>query len=129
MVSTQGTEFDIQKFLSINAEDLNISGKLRARGSTLFAEKANALQNLTTLLNNPNLLGLIQQHTSRIALFRAVEELADLKTFNIFLPNIGVQEDQATAKIANQAQKGTEVNQAIDAMEPEDELDESEQAG
>ena len=125
MVSTQGTEFDIQKFLSINAEDLNISGKLRARGSTLFAEKANALQNLTTLLNNPNLLGMIQQHTSRIALFRAVEELADLKTFNIFLPNIGVQEDQATAKIANQAQKGTEVNQAIDAMEPEDEFDEN----
>jgi len=129
MVSTQGTEFDIQKFLSINAEDLNISGKLRARGSTLFAEKANALQNLTTLLNNPNLLGLIQQHTSRVALFRAVEELADLKTFNIFLPNIGVQEDQVTAKIANQAQKGTEVNQAIDAIEPEDGLDESEQVG
>ena len=126
MVSTQGTEFDIQKFLSVNAEDLNISGKLRARGSSLFAEKANALQNLTTLLNNPYLLGLIQQHTSRIALYKAVEDLAELKTFNLFLPNIGVQEDQATAKIANQAQKGTEVNQAIDAEEPEDELDEGE---
>lgn len=125
MVSTQGTEFDIQKFLSINAEDLNISGKLRARGSSLFAEKANALQNLTTLLDKPSLLGMIQQHVSRIALARAVEELADLKTFNIFLPNIGIQEDQATAKIANQAQKGTEVNQAIDAMDPEEELDES----
>ena len=125
MVSTQGTEFDIQKFLSINAEDLNISGKLRARGSSLFAEKANALQNLTTLLDKPSLLGMIQQHVSRIALARAVEELADLKTFNIFLPNIGIQEDQATAKIANQAQKGTEVNQAIDAMHPEEALDES----
>jgi hypothetical protein len=125
MVSTQGTEFDIQKFLSVNAEDLNISGKLRARGSSLFAEKANALQNLTTLLNNPNLLQMINAHTSRIALYKAVEDLAELKAFNLFLPNIGVQEDQATAKIANQAQKGTEVNQAIDAEEPEDELNES----
>lgn len=125
MVSTQGTEFDIQKFLSVNREDLNISGKLRARGSSLFAEKANALQNLITLLNNPNVLGLIQQHTSRVALFRAIEELADLKPFNIFLTNIGVQEDQATAKIANQAQQGAEVNAAIDAMpEDEEELDE-----
>ena len=121
MVSTQGTEFDIQKFLSINAEDLNISGKLRARGSSLFAEKANALQNLTTLLDKPSLLGMIQQHVSRIALARAVEELADLKTFNIFLPNIGIQEDQASAKIQNQSQKGTEMNQAIDAMPPEEE--------
>jgi hypothetical protein len=117
MISTQGTEFDIQKFLSVNSEDLNISGKLRARGSSLFAEKANALQNLTTLLNNPNLLGMIQQHTSRIALYKAIEELADLKTFNIFFPNIGIQEDQQTARIANQAQKGTEVNQAVDALE------------
>ena len=122
MVSTQGTEFDIQKFLSVNKEDLVISGKLRARGSSLFAEKANALQNLTTLLNNPNLLGLIQQHVSRTALYRAVEELADLKVFNIFLPNIGVQEDQVTSKIANQAQKGTEVNQVVDAMEPNEEV-------
>lgn len=124
MVSMQGTEFDIQKFLSINAEDLNISGKLRARGSTLFAEKANALQNLTTLLNNPNLLAMIQPHTSRIALYKAVEELADLKTFNLFMTNIGVQEDQATAKLQQQSQKGTEVNTAIDDMESEDGLDE-----
>lgn len=121
MVSTQGTEFDIQKFLSVNKEDLVVSGKLRARGSTLFAEKANALQNLITLLNNPNLLGLIQPHTSRIALTKAIEELADLKPFNIFLPNIGIQEDQATAKLANASQESTEVNQAVSAMEPEEE--------
>lgn len=121
MVTTQGTEFDIQEFLSVRKSDLVISGKLRARGSSLFAEKANALQNLTTLLNNPNLLGLISQHTSRIALAKAIEELADLKVFNIFLPNIGVQEDQDTAKLLNQAQKSTETNQVVDAMEPEEE--------
>lgn len=121
LISTQGTEFDIQVFMSINKEDLNISGKLRARGSSLFAEKANALQNLMTLLNNPVLLQMIDRHVSRKALYAAVEELADLKPFNIFLPNIGIQEDQESAKLSNQSQKGTEVNQAVDALEPEEE--------
>ncbi len=124
LVSTAGTEFGIEEFISIKAEDLNVSGKLRARGSTLFAEKANALQNLVTLFSNPAMIQLIGVHVSRIKLAEALEELGDFTKFGIITNNIGIQEDQASAKLQNQAQQSTEMNAAIDAEEPlEDEAE------
>jgi hypothetical protein len=116
------------QFLDISKADLNISGKLRARGSSLFAEKANALQNLTAIIDKPQLLQLISPHTSRIKLTAAIEELADLGQFGIFLEGIGIQEDAAMQKLAQQASQGAQMNQAVGA-EPEEPLeDESDQA-
>lgn len=117
----------VQGFLEVSKSDLNISGKLRARGSSLFAEKANALQNVIQLLENPNLLQLIGPHVSRIKLATAIEELADISSFNIILEGIGLQEDAAMQKLAQQTQQGAEVNQAIDAEGPPDESDETNQ--
>lgn len=124
LVSVEGSDFNMTTFLSVSADDLNVSGKLRARGSSLFAEKANALQNLTTIVGSPA-MQLINPHVSRIKLAEAIEELADLKDFGIVLENIGVQEDSATGKIANQSQTDAEVNAAISAEgEPDPEDDE-----
>lgn len=125
LVSTEGTgEFKVEEFLAVSKEDLNISGKLRARGSRLFAEKAIALQNLIGVMNTPA-FQLINPHTSRLQLANAIEELADLESFNIFLPNIGVQEDAATQQMMNQTQQSTGEIDAVNADEPvEDELEE-----
>ena len=125
LVSTEGTgDFKVEEFLAVSKEDLNISGKLRARGSRLFAEKAIALQNLIGVMNTPA-FQLINPHTSRLQLANAIEELADLESFNIFLPNIGVQEDAATQQMMNQTQQSTGEIDAVNADEPvEDELEE-----
>ena len=120
LVSTQGTEFNVLTFLNIKSSDLYISGKLRARGSRLFAEKANALQNILGIMNS-GLANLIGNHISRIALAKAVEDLAEISEYNIIVPNIGIQEDQASAQLANQAQQST---QEVDAVNAQPELDE-----
>jgi hypothetical protein len=120
LVSTQGTEFNVLTFLNIKSSDLYISGKLRARGSRLFAEKANALQNILGIMNS-GLANLIGNHISRIALAKAVEDLAEISEYNIIIPNIGIQEDQASAQLANQAQQST---QEVDAVNTQPELDE-----
>jgi len=117
LVSTESGEFNAQKFLAVSKSDLNISGQLRARGSRMFAEKANALQNLLGVYSSPA-AALIQPHTSRIALARALEDLGDLKGLNIITPNIGIQEDQQTAQLANQSQQTTEEVDFINTQEP-----------
>jgi hypothetical protein len=118
LVSTEGTgEFKVPEFLAVSKEDLNISGKLRARGSRLFAEKANALQNLLGVFNTPA-FQLIAPHTSRVKLTDAIEELADLEGLELFMPNIGVQEDAQTQQMMNQTTQTTGEVDAVNAEEP-----------
>ena len=118
LVSTEGTgEFKVEEFLAVSKEDLNISGKLHARGSRLFAEKANALQNLLGVFATPA-FNLIAPHTSRLKLTNAIEELADLEGLDLFLPNIGVQEDAQTQRMLNQTQQSTGEIDAVNADEP-----------
>ena len=117
LVSSESTEFNTQQFLAVSKSDLNISGTLRARGSRMFAEKANALQNLLGIFSSPA-APLVNPHTSRIKLTTALEDLGDLKGLNIFTPNIGVQEDAQTMQMANQTQQSTAEIDAVNAQEP-----------
>ncbi len=126
LVTTEGEQFNTQEFLAIDKNDLAISGKLRARGSQLFAEKANALQNLMGILGSPA-MPLIAPHTSRIAVAKTLEDLGDLSIFNIFIQDIGIQEDQQSARLAQKSQLNTEAAQAVDAMPEGEELDELEE--
>lgn len=113
LVSTQGTEFDIKTFIEVTKSDLFISGKIRARGSRLFAEKATALQNLLGVMNNPGAMQLMAPHTSGKKLTKAVEDLADLQSYNIFTPNILVQEQKQTQRLAEQSGQVSEEIQAV----------------
>lgn len=106
LVKVYDDEMDIINFNSITADDLRISGRLRAAGATIYAEQANALQNLTTIANS-NLMGMTQQHWSSKKMARTIEQLANLKKFGMVFPNIGVQEQQETARLAQQSQDKT----------------------
>jgi len=117
LVSTESTEFNTQEFLAVSKEDLNISGILHARGSRLFAEKANALQNLLGIFNTPA-FELIKPHTSRLKLASSLEDLADLKELGLFTPNIGIQEDAASQQMVNQVTQSTQEVDAVNAQEP-----------
>lgn len=117
LVSTESTEFNTQEFLAVSKEDLNISGILHARGSRLFAEKANALQNLLGIFNTPA-FELIKPHTSRIKLASSLEDLADLKELGLFTPNIGIQEDAQSQQMVNQVTQSTQEVDAVNTQEP-----------
>lgn len=120
LVSTESTEFNTQQFLAVSKSDLNISGTLRARGSRLFAEKATALQNLLGIFNTPA-FELIKPHTSRVKLASSLEDLADLKGLNLFIPNIGIQEDAVSQQMINQSAQAVQEVDAVNAQVPVDE--------
>ncbi len=123
LVSTEGEQFKSQEFIAVTKDMLAVSGKLRARGSALFAEKANALQNLIGIIGSPA-FPVVQRHFSTIKLATALEELGDLQEFKIVTENIAIQEDQASQRLAEQAQSSTTAASVAASMpEPEDEDD------
>lgn len=122
IVSTTDAEFNTEQFVTITSDELSVSGRLRAKGSKLYAERANALQNIMGILGSPA-AELIKAHVSGKALARALEELGDFKEFKFIFPNIAVQEMQETNRIANQAQSTTLQSDAVEAdPEPEPEV-------
>lgn len=135
LVSTEGATFKTQEFIAVTKDMLVVSGKIRARGSSLFAEKANALQNLIGIMSSPA-FGFVQRHFSSIGIAKALEELAELQEFNIVLENIAIQEDQASQRLAGESQAATTATDsaaALPELEEEEEVVEdttnSEEAG
>lgn len=109
IVKIYDQEMETVAFHTITRDDLNISGRLRAAGATIFAERANALQNLS-MIANTNLMALTNQHWSRIKLAKTIEDLSGLKQYELVFPNIGIQEDQQTKRLAQQSQDKTAEN-------------------
>jgi len=107
MVKTFSTDLGISKFVEITADDLNLNGEMVAQGATLFAEKANTLQNINAIVNSP--LGQsLAPHTSQANLMRAIEMLADIEQFDIYTFGIGVQEQQKLQQLVQQATDRTD---------------------
>lgn len=125
MVSTTSNEFNTQEFLAITRDTLAVSGHLRARGSTLFAEKANALQNIIQLFSMP-VAQMIAQHVSKLKLSQALEELGDFKEYGIIVKNIAIQEDQEAQRLANVADTTTKTADVVAASPTADEIEQQE---
>lgn len=132
MISTTDDEFNTQEFLTITRDELAVSGRLRAKGSKLYAERANALQNLMGILASPA-VEYIKPHLSGKKLSKVLEELGEFEEFDLFFPNIGVQEMQETQRMMNESSTTTQATDAVAAdgePEPEvQELDEDTQSG
>ncbi len=100
------SELGVETFVDITAEDLQGSGRIVAKGATIFAERANALQNLNVIMNS-GMGNLLNPHISRKKLAVAVETLADLGEYGLFFPNIGIQEDTESQRLAAKADDNT----------------------
>lgn len=107
MVKTFNSELGTTKFLEVTAQDLNGNGTLVARGATLFAEQANALQTLNAVLGSPA-ASLIAPNMSRKNLTRAIETLGNLDKFDLFTFGIGIQEDQELQRLLAKSQDQTQ---------------------
>lgn len=107
VVRSFNTTMGTTEFTNITADDLNSTGRMVARGATLFAEKANALQNLAQILGGGPLAAELLPHISRERLFRAVEDLGDLGKYDLFTFGIGIQDQGKLQRMAAKVQDST----------------------
>lgn len=114
MVSSTSNEFGAEEFINISSDDLAVSGQLRARGSSLFAEKANALQNIIQIFSQP-VAEKFAQHTSGLALAKTLEELGDYAQYGIITKNIAIQENAEAQQLANASQDNSNSTDVIAA--------------
>lgn len=98
----------VAQFKEISKEDITADGILRPMGARHFAQKAQELQNLLGIINSP-IFELIRPHTSGVAMTKFVEDVVDLRGYDMFRPNIAVQEAQELDGLVNQAQEDNEM--------------------
>ncbi|AUR81825.1 coil containing protein [Vibrio phage 1.015.O._10N.222.51.E5] len=113
IVKVTDSEFNTEVFMSVTRDMLTGQGQILPRGASIMAEKANALQTLTQL-SNTAIMQSIAPHVSQKRLARVVEELANLKEFNIIVPNIGIQEQMETQKLMAAEQQRAQSAQQTD---------------
>lgn len=107
----------VQKFFEVTKEDITASGVLRPVGARHFAQQATELQNLIGLANSP-IWQQLAPHTSSKNLAEFVSDIANIRSYEIFKPNIAVSEQLETQQLMNIAGEELEV-QATGDIEPE----------
>ena len=94
-------EFKIATFQTLTVEDITGIGRIKPIAARHFAEKAELIQNLTNLTGSA-LWQSIQPHFSSVKLAKIVEEVFDLKDYEVVTPFIALTE-QAEAQMQTQA--------------------------
>lgn len=110
VVRTLSSEVDAVIFSTVTRDDITADGILRPEGASHFAQKANTLQNLTTLLNSA--IGKdpsVVVHLSGKRIAKMVEELADLQEFALYGENIRIIEQAETQQLQAQVQERTQI--------------------
>lgn len=122
-------DIGVQEFREISKDDITANGILRPVGARHFAQKAQELQNLVGVMNSP--IGqMIAPHTSGIGLTDFINDVIDLRGYEIFSPNIAVAEAQETQALSAQAEEDNIMKEQMDpeaqmlAMMEQGELDE-----
>lgn len=94
-------EFKVATFQTLSAEDITGIGRIKPIAARHFAEKAELLQNLTNLTSS-GLWQTVQPHFSGVKLAKIVEEVFDLKDYEVVMPFVALSE-QAEAQMQSQA--------------------------
>lgn len=113
LIRVMDDELGVQEFMSVTRDDIVANGKIRPVGARHFAKQAQDLQNLIGVFNSP--IGqLIGPHTSAIALTEFVNDVTGLTGYDIFRPNVALEEQQETNATANQMQEDLMVEASAD---------------
>jgi hypothetical protein len=97
-------DLGVERFKTITREDITAKGIVRPIGARHFAKEAQDLQNLIGIMNSP--LGpKIMPHMSGLELTKFVEDVAGLDGYNIFQPNIAIEEETEMQSKMAQAQE------------------------
>jgi hypothetical protein len=103
-------DFNAQQFVTITKEDITASGIIRPIGARHFSKQQQDLQNLIGVMSSP--IGqMIAPHTSAIAMSGLIDDIIGLKGYQLFSPNIAVEEQHETQAALNQSQEDLMVQQ------------------
>lgn len=101
-------DFNAQQFFTITKASITANGILRPIGARHFAKQQQDLQNLVGVFSSP--LGqMLMPHTSAIAMSKFVNDVVGLSGYDIFAPNVAVQERADTEALAGQLQEDNQV--------------------
>lgn len=89
-------EFNVAAFKALTVEDITGIGRIKPIAARHFAEQAELVQNLTALTGS-GVWPSVQPHFSTIKLAKIVEEVFDLKDYEVVIPYVGLAE-QADAQ-------------------------------
>jgi len=113
VIRVMDNSLGVEQFVTVTKEDITANGKLRPVGARHFGQQAQDLQNVIGIFNSP--IGqMIAPHTSALALTKFVDDVTNLKGYEIFKPNIAVEEQQQTQSAVNAAQEDLAVEQSVD---------------
>lgn len=84
-------EFQVASFQSLTAQDITGVGRIKPIAARHFAEQAQLVQNLTQLTNS-NLWPAVLPHFSSVRLAKIIEDVFNLKDFEVVTPYIGIAE-------------------------------------
>ena len=121
-VNVFNNEFKMQSFMTLTADDITGSGQIKPMAARHFAEKAEAMQNLTSLYQSG--IGqdpLVMVHISGEKLAETIEGLLGLEEFNVVQPYVRTGE-QAKLQRLSMAQEEQTLMQAStpSGMTPDD---------
>jgi hypothetical protein len=105
-------DLGVQRFQEITREDITASGILRPVGARHFAAQAQIVQNLTGIANTP-IWQQIAPHTSSIKLSKMVEDVLGFGRYEVFRPNIAIDEQTQTQRLAAQANEDLMTEQSM----------------
>lgn len=111
VVRVMDDDIGVREFLTITRDDITANGKIRPIGARHFAKQAQDLQNLVGIMGSP-LGAMVSPHMSAKALTKFVEDIAGIKGYEIFKPNVAVFEQQETQSLMNQASEDLQVQMA-----------------
>lgn len=98
------TDLGVEEFRDVTKEDITANGILRPVGARHFAQRAQELQNLVGVFNSP-IAQYLTPHVSGVGLSEFVNDVVDLRGYNIFAKNIAIAEQQETQGLAQQAEE------------------------
>lgn len=105
-------DLGVVEFQTITKADIVSTGKLRPVGARHFAKQAQDMQNLVGILGGP--IGqIIRPHVSAKALANFVANVVDLSAYQVFRPNVAIDEQAETQSLANQAQEDLQTKQQM----------------
>lgn len=112
IVRTLDDDIGVTEFLKVTREDLTASGVIRPIGARHFAKEAQDLQNLFGVFNS-GAMPILQPHISGKELAKYIEEALGITGYEIFKPNVAVEERAETEGLMAQMQEDLAVQQSM----------------
>lgn len=112
IVRTLDDDIGVTEFLKVTREDLTASGVIRPIGARHFAKEAQDLQNLFGVFNS-GAMPILQPHISGKELAKYIEETLGITGYEIFKPNVAVEEQAETEGLIAQMQEDLAVQQSM----------------